>query len=219
MLSLEVVLVMGDKPSESNSHGVVIPAAPIAADEKHYEEQIANLGRKLRDLRHAQSMSLEELVDRTGLSIGLLSQIERGKGNPSFVTLMKVADAFGVQMSYFFSDDAENHIVVRKDQRRTIFFPASGLTYELLTPDVNRRVEVIFARLEPGVRTQDSPFSHEGEECIVLIRGTLEAHIGDEVFTLQAGDAITFDCSLPHWYYNPGPDAAETFGAMTPPSW
>ena len=210
---------MINKSPDSYIDGMVTEEAPVAVDQRLYGEEIVNLGRKLRDLRRARGMSLEELVERTGLSIGLLSQIERGKGNPSFVTLMRVADAFGIQMSHFFPDDIEGQMVVRKDQRRRIIFPTSGLTYELLTPDVNRRVEVILAKLEPGVRTQDSPFSHEGEECIVLIRGILEAHVGDEVFVLHAGDAITFDCSLPHWYYNPGPEMAETFGAMTPPSW
>jgi transcriptional regulator with XRE-family HTH domain len=211
--------MMGGRSSDTYTDDVTVEETPVAVDQKLYEEEIVNLGRKLRDLRRAKGMSLEELVEKTGLSIGLLSQIERGKGNPSFVTLMKVVDAFGIQMSYFFPDNMENQMVVRKDQRRRILFPTSGLTYELLTPDLNRRVEVIWAKLEPGVRTQDSPFSHEGEECIVLIRGILEAHVGDEVFVLHAGDAITFDCSLPHWYCNPGPEVAETFGAMTPPSW
>jgi transcriptional regulator with XRE-family HTH domain len=191
----------------------------VSDDGRDYGEEITILGRKLRELRHAKHMSLEELVERTGLSIGLLSQIERGKGNPSFVTLMKVADALDIQLGHFFSETLETQCIVRKGQRRRIYFPAPGLTYELLTPDLNRRLEVVLARLEPGVRTQEGPFSHEGEECLVLMNGVLEAHVGDEVFMLYEGDAITFDCTMPHWYYNPGPEVAETFGAITPPSW
>lgn len=198
--------------------GKVLPPA-VSAGEREYGEEITNLGQKLRDLRRSRPMSLEELGEKTGLSIGLLSQIERGKGNPSFVTLMKIADAFQIQLGYFFSDSAETQIIVRKDQRRRIFFPTPGLTYELCTPDLNRQVALIWTRLEPGARTQEGPFSHEGEECLVLTRGVLEAHVGDEVFTLTEGDSITFDSSIPHWYYNAGPAVAETFGAMTPPSW
>lgn len=193
-------------------------AESAAVGERDYSEDRALLGNRLRELRHARQMSLEELAERTGLSIGLLSQIERGKGNPSFVTLSKVADALDIQLGYFFSETAETQCIVRKDQRRRIYFPTPGLTYELLTPDLNRRLEVLWTRLEPGVRTQDAAFSHEGEECVALVRGVLEAHVGDQVFILHEGDAITFDCSVPHWYYNPGPETAETFSAVTPPT-
>ena len=217
--AMEVQVMSDDKFQETRAEDgeVLIPA--VSANEREYGEEITILGRKLRDLRRARPLSLEELAKKTGLSIGLLSQIERGMGNPSFVTLMKIADAFQIQLGYFFSDSAETQIVVRKGQRRRIIFPTPGLTYELCTPDLNRRVALIWTRLEPGARTQEGPFSHEGEECLVLTRGVLEAHIGNEMFTLTEGDSITFDSAILHWYYNAGPEVAETFGAMTPPSW
>jgi len=186
--------------------------------ERDYEDQIATLGVKLRDLRRARKMTLEGLADKTGVSIGLLSQIERGKGNPSLVTLMKVVDSLDIQLGYFFSENAPSQILVRKLQRRRMRFTTPGLTYELVTPDLDRRLEVVWTSLEPGCRTQEEPFSHEGEECILLIRGVLEAHVGDQAFVLEEGDAITFDCMAPHWYYNPGPEVADVCGAITPPS-
>ncbi len=164
-------------------------------------------------------MSLEDLALRTGLSVGLLSQMERGRGNPSFVTLMRIANAFQVQLGYFFSDGPQRQLVVRRNERRRIRFPATGLTYELCTPDLSGKIAVIWTRMEPGMRGEEAPLHHEGEECLVLTRGVLEAHIGDQVVILHEGDSVTFDCSVPHWYYNPGPDIAETIGAMTPAAW
>jgi transcriptional regulator with XRE-family HTH domain len=196
----------------------VVASTPEVVNGRNYEEEIASLGTKLRDLRRARKMSLEELSDLTGLSIGILSQIERGKGNPSFVTLMKVADSLDIQLGYFFSENSPSQILVRKSQRRRMRFTSPGLTYELVTPDLDRRLEVVWTSLEPGSRTQEEPFSHEGEECILLISGVLEAHVAEQVFMLEEGDAITFDCTAPHWYYNPGPDVAEVCGAITPPS-
>jgi transcriptional regulator with XRE-family HTH domain len=216
---VEVQVMSDDKFTETRAGDRKVLASAGSANGREYGEEITNLGRKLHDLRRATPMRLEELSERTNLSIGLLSQIERGKGNPSFVTLMKLADAFQIQLGHFFSDSPATHIVVRKPQRRKIVFPTPGLTYELCTPDLNRQVAMIWTKLEPGARTQEGPFSHEGEECLVLTQGVLEAHIGDEVFVLGEGDSITFDSATPHWYFNPGPDVAETFGAMTPPSW
>ena len=64
---------------------------------RDYSDEIVSLGNRLRKLRYSGNMNLEELAERTGLSVGLLSQLERGIGNPSWVTLMKIADALHIQ--------------------------------------------------------------------------------------------------------------------------
>jgi len=200
--------------SEVKEQSVLSEARP----ERDFTDKLATFGYRLRDLRYARKMSLEELSDRTGLSVGLLSQLERGIGNPSFLTLMKIADALHSQISHFFFDDSESRRVVRKDQRKRMDFPQPGITIELLTTDASRHLQALSVRYEVGLRTEEGPFRHEGEEVVCLVRGTLELHIGDEVFVLNEGDSVTFDSAVPHWYYNPGPEVAEIFSAMTPPA-
>ena len=201
-----------DRPTESQF------SAPEGMGGRDHAAEIATFGIRLRQLRRSRKLSLEDLAGRTGLSAGLLSQLERGIGNPSFVTLMRLAQALDVQPGYFFPDTEGSRCIVRKARRRRIHFEMPGLTYELLTPDLSWRLEVLWAKFEPGVATAEAPYSHEGEECVWLIRGLLEAHVGDRTFLLHEGDSITFDCTVPHWYHNPGPDAAETYSAVTPAS-
>jgi transcriptional regulator with XRE-family HTH domain len=192
-------------------------SAPQSIYGRDYAEEIATFGVRLRELRRSRKMSLEELAARTGLSVGLLSQLERGIGNPSFMTLMRIADALHTQISHFFFENNEAGQVVRKNQRKHMYFPQPGLTIELLTPDLDRRLQVLWVRYEVGLRTEEGPFIHDGEECVCLVRGRLELHVGEMVVALSEGDSITFDCSVPHWYYNPGPEVAEILSAMTPP--
>jgi mannose-6-phosphate isomerase-like protein (cupin superfamily) len=77
---------------------------------------------------------------------------------------------------------------------------------------------MVWVESAPGSSTEDSPFVHEGEECGLLLQGTLEVHIGDKLFVLHAGDSITFDSTIPHWYFNPGPERVLSVWAITPPS-
>jgi transcriptional regulator with XRE-family HTH domain len=183
-----------------------------------HSDEIARFGTTMRQSRHSKKMTLEEMAERTGLSVGLLSQLERGIGNPSFMTLVKIADALGTPLSHFFFEREEIGTVVRRDDRKRMSFSQPGITIELLTPPWSRPLQALWVRYDAGLRTEEAPFCHEGEEIVILVRGTLELHLGDEVFMLNVGDAITFACSTPHWYYNPGPEAAEIFSAMTQPA-
>ena len=90
--------------------------------------------------------------------------------------------------------------------------------YELLTPDLQRKLEVIWVELPPGQSNQDAPFMHDTEECGVLLSGTLEVHLGEQTHRLEAGDSIAFNGLVPHWYRNPGTEPAVSIWIVTPPS-
>jgi quercetin dioxygenase-like cupin family protein len=70
----------------------------------------------------------------------------------------------------------------------------------------------------PGTSTENSPFQHEGEECGLVLQGTLEVHLGDEAFVLEEGDSIIFDSRRPHWYRNIGSTRVLSVWAVTPPT-
>jgi DNA-binding NtrC family response regulator len=60
------------------------------------------VGKRIRERRHAEPLTLKQLANRTGLSVSLISQIELGKSAASMSTLHKLATALGVRMTYFF---------------------------------------------------------------------------------------------------------------------
>jgi len=183
-------------------------------------------------------MTVEELAARAGVSSGLISQVERGKGNPSFKTMQRLAAALELPIGALFQDDVgplpdlpstapahlavatdlERVAVVRRDARKKLVFPKESMVWELLTPDLNRSLEMLRAIVPADYDTSEMPFMHAGEECVHVVRGTVEVHVGGRAIRLSAGDTITYDATVPHWWRNVGGSEAEVISACTPPS-
>jgi transcriptional regulator with XRE-family HTH domain len=165
--------------------------------------------------------TLEALAERAGVSVGLISQIERGHGNPSLVTLIKLANALGIQLEDLFqSPPGTRQMLVTRGDRARLELPTEGregLVYELLTPDLDRKIGMTRAQIPSGWDNEQEPYSRPGEHIVHLLEGELEANIGGQEFHLRPGDTITFDSSLPHWYRNSSGRAAQIVTAMTPP--
>ncbi|SMQ57669.1 cupin domain-containing protein [Agreia sp. VKM Ac-1783] len=179
------------------------------------------LGDIVRSLRSASGMSLNALAGAAGVSSGILSQIERGNGNPSYSTLIKLAQALGVGVGEFFGgpDPQPQHVeLVRAGSHRRLLLSERDLVYELLTPSLNGQLGMIRAEIGAGWSNESAPFRHDGEECVIIVEGELIVVVGDERHELAAGDTITYDASIPHWYANATTAAAVLIGAMTPPS-
>jgi len=179
-----------------------------------------DLGLKIRKLRKSKNLSIAELADKTNLSTGLISQIERDIIGPSVESLWKIAKALNVSIGYFFDEENEpvfNPIVKRKD-RKVIKTVHSDAAYELLSTDLNRKIEFLYITLEPRDATRDELISHEGEECGIVIKGRLMIRHGDSEYILEEGDSIYFNSTIPHRYINIGSEPCISIWAMTPPS-
>jgi transcriptional regulator with XRE-family HTH domain len=179
--------------------------------------EISNLGSQLQQLRQKEGLTLEKLSEESGVSVGLLSQLERGIGNPSFATLLKIAHGLDVPISLFFQGmDQPSDPVVRKDQRQKLALESTNVVYELLTPDLNRALEFLWVELAPGESTER--FHHVGEESGLVLQGTLEVHLGDKIYVLEEGDSISFRSNIPHWHRNPGQERMICVWVATPSS-
>lgn len=201
-------------------------AQKVAADEEAAPQPdqlpMHELAQIVRELRANAGLSLNALASASGLSAGLLSQIERGNGNPSYNTLIKLAHALGVRVGDFFGgQDPEPKLaeLVKADSRRRLLLPERDMVYELVTPSMNGRLGVIRAQVASGWSNEAVPFLHEGEECVLVVEGSLVVVVGDERYQLAEGDSLTYDASAPHWYANDGDRPAVFIVAMTPPSY
>ena len=143
-------------------------------DARRSAEAVDTIGEVIRAAR-AGRFSIEELAAASGVSAGLISQTERGLGNPSVVTLTKLAYALGLSMSSFFATPGSDGVVVRADARNRLVMPLSELVYELLTPTVHGRLGMVRTTVAPSFCNRDEPFQHPGEECVHLLRGSLRA--------------------------------------------
>jgi len=179
---------------------------------------IESVGKVLLEKRTARRLSVHELAEHAGISAGMISQIERGLANPSIKTLAKLAAALGMQLGIFFEQSPDDNIIVHKNQRRKLLAQDPDFVYELLTPDLDHTLEMVWVESAPGTSTEEYPFTHTGEECGLILQGTLEIHIGNNCYILKAGDSIIFNSGITHWYHNPGPERVLSVWAITPPS-
>lgn len=179
---------------------------------------ISAVGGLVQLLRREAQLSIAALAERAEVSTGLLSQIERGIGNPSFTTLIKLAHALEVPVGRFFGGEEQAGALVRQEDRRRLMVDEQNLVYELLTPHMHGRLGMIKAEIAAGWSNESVPFLHEGEECILLLEGELLVCVNGTRYTVTQGDSLSYDSSFPHWYRNPTERAAVLVGAMTPPS-
>lgn len=176
------------------------------------------LGEKIRNLRKEQKVSIEKLAQMSGVSTGLISQMERDITTPSVDTLWEVSKALNVHINYFFDEYENNSPIVRKGERKKIIIPNSNITYELLSPSLNNKMEFLMVKLEPGMCSSDELICHEGEECGYMIQGRMKIKWGSKEYILNEGDSIYFDSTVPHRFVNIGEEIAISIWTMTPPS-
>ncbi|WP_157505437.1 cupin domain-containing protein [Geminicoccus roseus] len=171
-------------------------------------EPVLKVGPRLRALRKGQGMSLAALSGRADLSIGMLSQIERGLSNPSLASLSRIARALGVPAVELFDarqDEAAGDpapVVQRGRRRPPLVFERFGLTKEIVSPVRSPRLRMILVTLAAGGRSSDGPYVHEGEEGGLVLEGALELQVAGRIHRLAAGDSFQFDSSQPHCFRN-----------------
>jgi quercetin dioxygenase-like cupin family protein len=146
----------------------------------------------------------------------MLSDIERGKVNPSVATMFRVASALGVPPHTFFPapSEAPENESSRGKSRRVVLRPSQrpelpltgGITWQRLTPRSEGPVEFIEMRYEPGAASGDAPHHHPGREMGLVLEGELTLELGPAQYVLRAGDSIAFDSTTPHRLANRGPD-------------
>jgi|JI10StandDraft_1071094.scaffolds.fasta_scaffold624534_2 transcriptional regulator with XRE-family HTH domain len=177
-------------------------------------------GRQLHELRRARGLTLKELSLASGLSIGLLSQLERGISAPTIRSLQAVSRALEIPPSWFFQprqggDPAES-IIVRRGRGRVMAF-SDDFRKELVTPDLSGALEGLLVTIEPGGSSGPQPYHHPGEEMGYVIAGEIELWVDGERHHLLTGDSFRFRSERPHRFANPGTRQAQVLWVVTPP--
>lgn len=172
------------------------------------------IGKRIRQIRTQREMSAKELGDRVGVSRSMISQIELGRSNASVSVLKSIASALGVPLFTLFVEDRSGGEIVRKEERATLQLPGSDIVRELLVPDTHRKMTLITAVFEPGDRSSYEPSTHQGEECLVVIRGEMTIYYHTDVIQLSEGDSFYFDSTVPHLFANNSSQPAEIIASI-----
>lgn len=180
-----------------------------------------SLASRVVELRERAGISGAELAKRACVSKSLISQIERGLVSPSLDTLQAIAAAFKVPVFTLFLDQSEQQMLVRRNERPFVQYPGSNVKREILSPTMSGRMIVLWVTYSPDrgrSHAAGHPAQHVGEECVIVIQGSLEIKVGDQDFALDVGDSMTFDGEVPHHILNVSTEKAEAIVIISPPS-
>jgi len=173
------------------------------------------IGAHLRQLRARRRLSLAQVAEAVGISVGFLSALERSQMSGSVGTLRKLARFYKTNILDFFDANGSSSRQVRPSQRK-VLEAGAGVRMELLAWG-NTVMEPHLFRIAPQAGSGES-YSHEGEEFIYLLRGDLEISIDGEEYRLKPGDSFYFESATPHHWKNPGPKETLLLWVNTPPT-
>lgn len=182
-----------------------------------------NIGAKIKELRKARKLTLQDVARETGFSPALISQIENNNVSPPIATLSKIARFFDVKIGHFFEEEEVDckYEVVKKGERREVSRVISaagtghGYTYEALSfRKRNKKMEpfVVTVAKRPD---EETLYNHDGEEFLLILRGRAEILLEDERILLEEGDAVYFDASLRHRLLCVGDQETEVLAIVT----
>lgn len=182
-----------------------------------FDEQ--QLGTYIRELRLKRNMSLRTLASLSDVSVSFLSQVERGTASPSIASLMRIAKSLDQTIGSLFEHPSNNSRLVRFGEGPKLVHPKRQWQEELLTPRDFSRLQVIRSTLAVKGTTGPEMLSYGGasETSLVVESGSLEFTLGAEVFTLNKGDALSYDASMPHHISNAGTTPCVIVFVSSPP--
>jgi transcriptional regulator with XRE-family HTH domain len=160
-----------------------------------------SIGMNMRTLRKRAGVTLDSLAEKVGITKSTLSKIETGKISTAIATLLRIAEALGVQPADFFlrREERPPYVYTRKGFGQIVTRNGSrlGYTYEALAQDmVDKLAEPFFCTIDKNDKLGD--FQHAGEEFVYILSGKIQYTIGEDTLTMSAGDSLYFNSSIVH---------------------
>jgi transcriptional regulator with XRE-family HTH domain len=168
------------------------------------EELKAALSRNVRQSRMARGWSLDELATRSGVSRAMIVQVEAAKTNASLGTICELADALGVPVPSLIEMSKESRVeIIPATETSVVWSDSKGSAARLLCGTSTRQKTELWSwKLGPGGGHASKAHPRGTREIIWVMTGALTLNVGDEEFTVGAGDSIIFEADLAHRYRN-----------------
>ncbi|MCQ2596704.1 MAG: XRE family transcriptional regulator [Treponema sp.] len=180
-----------------------------------------HFGEKLRQMREHKGYTLKYVAQMAGVSESLVSQIERNHVSPAIDTLLSLADVLDINLEFLFEEYRRSHPVqiIRKGERAKM--AEDDVEYEeLLKPDANDKTnnfEAYVIRIPPHSSThRGGSYGHIGREMGIITKGKGELHYENQVYSMEAGDSVSFPATAPHTMTNAGDTELEAIWIVTP---
>ncbi len=177
-----------------------------------------NIGDKIKRLRIKNSLTQEELADRSELTKGFISQLERDLTSPSIATLVDILEGLGTNLKDFFNETIDEKIVFSKEDVFETDNEEFKYNLKWIIPNAQKNImEPILVELDQGGRTKED-FPHEGEEFGYVISGNIYIHLGNEKLKVKKEESFYFKANSNHYISNAGKAKARIIWVSTPPS-
>jgi len=164
-------------------------------------DSVSTLGMRMRKQRHRLSLTLQQLSDASGVSVGYLSQVERGLATPSLGTLSQIAVALKVDVSYFIHTPRTQDSLTRADERPRFAVAGSSIEYEKIGADFpGHELSSYIMNVPPGYASEE--VVHEGEEVIYILEGEIVQVVDGGEHIMRPGDSLHYLGSRPHSWSN-----------------
>ena len=175
-----------------------------------------DIGNKLKELRVLKGLTQEELADRSELSKGFISQLERNLTSPSITTLMDILQCLGTSIGEFFNEAPDEQIVFGKQD----YFVKEDTEFKneikWIIPNAQKNtIEPIYLTLQAGGSTcPDTP--HEGEEFGYVLQGAVSIHLGNKTYKAKKGESFYYTADKTHFLSSK--NGATLIWVSSPPS-
>jgi transcriptional regulator with XRE-family HTH domain len=186
--------------------GTRVEASRQPADVRQVDDIVSLVGRKVSDLRRAKGLSLQQLAAISDVSPAAINKIERSGMVPTITTLLKLAAALGVSLSYFVEEDdslPEPVHFTPASQRQPVYTPHKGLNLAGITGSYRQfQAAAALARMAPAANSGEKLLHHSGEELVHVIAGEVVFRVNGQEYSLKAGDSLQFSGNVPHHWEN-----------------
>ncbi len=185
----------------------------------------SHIGYKIKTLREAHALSREELAQRVGCSVEDLEKLEASATVNGLAPLIKITSALNVRLGTLLDDDkGMGPAISRKSDLESAAARASLETgtadapldfFSLAQGKISRHMDPFIIDIAPD--TAPDLTSHEGEEFIYVMAGTVEIEYGKDIITLEQGDSIYYDSIVPHQVRDGAEDTARILACVYTP--
>jgi transcriptional regulator with XRE-family HTH domain len=162
------------------------------------------IGRRIKKIREQQHLTLKNVEAKAGISATHISEIERGKTSPTIGALMRIADALGKDPAYFIEDEELKDVsfIALEDREKTICDVPAGEIERLTNSIPSGKIDSRLIRLAPDDSREFKMHSHDADEAVLVLSGSVRFMVEDEEFILEEGDSIYYVASQNHGYAN-----------------
>ncbi|QCO57228.1 helix-turn-helix domain-containing protein (plasmid) [Pseudorhodobacter turbinis] len=179
------------------------------------------IGARLRFRRKLRGMSLKQVAQGAGLSIGMISQVERGLALPSVKSMRAICAALDMPVAWLFEPASQkpednSDYVVRNESRRELSFDDGKLRKQLLTPDTQPQIQMLRFMMQPGADSGEPYSNTEGGKCGLVVGGTLGLELDGMSHIIKKGDSFAFPAWTMVRFWTIGDTPCEVIWVVSP---